>query len=69
MQSLIKSFGPRIIAAAVASIAGYIYSKTHGSVTVDTTQVSELVTGMLLTYATIHRLASSKINPEDSTKP
>lgn len=63
---ILKVLGPRVIGAGVSAVGGIIYAKTKGTVQVDTTQVAEIVTGMIITYATAHRGASALINPGDA---
>lgn len=67
-KNVLKTLGPRVIGAGAAMAASLIYGKTKGAVTIDPTQVTEIVTGMLVTYATAHRAASAIINPGDAAK-
>lgn len=68
LTNVLKTLGPRVIGAGVAAVGGIIYGKTKGTVQIDTVQVTEIVTGMLVTYATAHRAASAVINPGDAAK-
>lgn len=66
--NILKTFGPRLIGVGVAAGASAIYSHSKGTVVIEPTQVTEMVTGMLLTYAAAHRAASVVINPGDAAK-
>lgn len=68
LNAVAKTLGPRVIGAAVAGAAGWIYAHTKGAVTVDAAAVAEQITGALVVYAASHRAASSFINPGDAAK-
>jgi hypothetical protein len=60
-------FGPRVVAGAASFIAGWIYVHTKGMVTVDATQVVQIGSTMLGSYAVTHRVLSAiGLNPGDS---
>jgi hypothetical protein len=63
---LFKTFAPRIIGAAVSGLTGWLYAKTQGAVVVDPDMAAKMITGMIVTYAGAHRLASAVINPGDA---
>jgi hypothetical protein len=67
LTNVMKVVGPRLIGAAAAGAAGVIYAKTKGAVTVDPTQVAEIVTTMIGTYAVAHRTVTAiSPNPGDA---
>lgn len=67
LMNVLKVMGPRLIGVAAAGVAGYIFDKSKGAVTLDAAQVTGLVTTMLGTYAVAHRAATSvSPNPGDA---
>jgi hypothetical protein len=66
VSAIFRTFAPRVIGAAAAATAGWIYAKTHGAIVLDQDATIKLVSGMLLTYAGAHRAASAVINPGDA---
>lgn len=68
LTNVLKTLGPRAIGVGAAAVASIVYGKTKGAVQIDATQVTEIVSGMLITYATAHRAASAVINPGDAAK-
>lgn len=67
LVNILKVLGPRVIGVAAAAVAGFIFDKTKGAVTVEPTQVVEIVTTMLTTYAVAHRAATAvSPNPGDA---
>lgn len=68
MGNLIRTFGPRIAGGIVSWLAGLIYVKTKGMVQIDATQVVEVGTLMVGSYAGSHRLLSRVLNPGDAAK-
>jgi hypothetical protein len=66
VSAIFKTFAPRVIGAAAAAAAGWIYSHTKGAVVLDQDATVKLVTGMLVTYAAAHRATSAIINPGDA---
>lgn len=66
--SIFKTLGPRIIGGLMGGVATYIGVKTAGIVQIDPAQAAEVVTGIIVTYAASHRVASSVINPGDAAK-
>jgi hypothetical protein len=51
VSAIFKTFAPRVIGAAAAAAAGWIYAHTKGAVVLDQDATVKLVTGMLVTYA------------------
>jgi uncharacterized membrane protein len=66
---LVRVLAPRIIGAAASGLAGLVFTKTHGAVSLDPTQLTELGTTMILTYGVTHTAASAKINPVGAASP
>lgn len=66
LSNILKTLGPRLIGSAVAGIAGWIFTKTQGAVSIDANTVTQQVTVMVAGYAVAHRIASSQLNPGDS---
>jgi hypothetical protein len=68
LSAVFKTFAPRVIGVAVAGAAGWLYSKSKGTVVLDPAGATQLITTMLLAYAAGHRASSSAINPGDAAK-
>lgn len=68
MGNLFKVLGARIVGGLAAAAAGWIFVHTKGIVQVDATQVVEIGSTMLGTYAASHRILSRWTNPGDAAK-
>jgi hypothetical protein len=66
---LFRVIAPRVIGAAASGLAGYVFTKTKGAVSLDPTQLTELGTTMILTYGMAHQAASASINPVGAASP
>jgi hypothetical protein len=67
--TLWSMFGPRLIGAAASAAAGFVFAKTRGTVQLDATQLAELGTTMIGTYALAHTASAVKINPAAAAAP
>jgi hypothetical protein len=67
--TLWSMFGPRLLGAAASAIAGLVFAKTRGTVTLDPQQLAELGGTMITTYALAHTGAAVKINPAAAASP
>ncbi len=62
-----RSVGPRIIGGALSLLAGWLFAKTKGAISINPDQVVEIAGTMIGTYAAGHRIASALgINPGDA---
>ena len=71
LTAVAKTFGARVLGAAASGVAGWVFAKTRGVVTVDpATLTTVAMQGALMigTYAATHRAASSVVNPVDAAK-
>lgn len=66
MSKIFSILAPRVAGTVAAWLAGFLFMKTKGVVTVDPTMLVEVATAMIGTYAVAHRAVSSKVNPSDS---
>jgi len=67
LASVVRTFGPPVLSAAAATVAGWVYSHSKGAVTVDPDAVVAITGTMIGSYAVTHRILSGAINPADAT--
>jgi hypothetical protein len=66
---LIRVLAPRLLGGVASAAAGWVFTKSHGAVQLDPTQMVELGTTMILTYGLSHTAVAAKINPAAAATP
>lgn len=66
---LLRVVAPRLIGVVASGAAGWVFVHSKGTVTLDPTQLTELGTTMLATYAAGHTATAAVLNPAAAASP
>lgn len=68
LKAVAITAGPRILGAVAGGISSWIFAKTKGAVVIDAEIAAQIVTAGFVGYASVHKAASSFVNPGDAAK-
>ena len=66
---LFRVIAPRLIGVVASAGAGWVYTHSKGTVTLDPAQLTILGTTMLGTYAAAHTATAAAVNPAAAATP